>query len=138
MNRRSLKLNKNIQKILMEYFIRKMKHSISGFICVKEVSISTDGKSAKVYLSIISSTDQSQKVYSILEQERFFIQRSLSRSLRVKFCPRLIFFINHVSYPMQDISKSSLSDNTFKSCSSVKRSHFLDHSDNKGLTSEDL
>ncbi len=97
MNRHLLKLNKNLQRVLMDYFIQKIKRKPVGFISVKEVSLAQDKKSAKVYLSVMSETDQSEKMYSILEQERYFIQKAVTRSLRIKFCPRLHFFVNHVS-----------------------------------------
>ena len=98
MNRRLLKMNKSLQKVLMEYFIRKKKHSYHGFISVKEVSIANDMKSAKVFLSVMSEKDHSDEIYTSLEQERYFIQKSISRVLKIKFCPRLNFFVNHVPY----------------------------------------
>ena len=97
MNRRVLKLNRSIQKTLMEYFIKRMKRSVLGFIFVKEVFLAPDMKSAKVYLSIMSEKDQSEQMYSILAQERYFIQKAVARVGGMKFCPRLNFFINHVS-----------------------------------------
>lgn len=97
MNRRILKLNRSIQKTLMEYFIKRMKRNVLGFISVKEVSLAPDIKSAKVYLSIMSEEDQSEQMYAILEQERYFIQKAVARVGGMKFCPRLNFFINHVS-----------------------------------------
>ena len=100
MNRRVLKVNKSIQKHLMEYFIRKKKSSYPGFISVKEVSISNDMKSAKVFLSVMNETDCSEELGSFLEQERYFIQKSVSGSLKMKFCPRLNFFINYVPYSL--------------------------------------
>ena len=100
MNRRILKINKSIQKHLMEYFIRKKKNSFPGFISVKEVSISNDLKSAKVFLSVMNETDCSEELGSFLEEERYFIQKSVSHSLKMKFCPRLNFFINYVPYSL--------------------------------------
>ncbi len=98
MNRRLLKLNRGLQKVLMEYFIRKMKHSLPGFISVKESVVASDMKSAKIFLSVMSEKDTSVEVLSILEKERYLLQKSVSDSLRMKFCPRLNFFINHVPY----------------------------------------
>lgn len=98
MNRRLLKMNRSLQKVLMEYFIRKKRGSYPGFISVKEISVANDVKSAKVYLSIMSEKDHSDEICSSLEQERFFIQKTVSRALKLKFCPRLNFFVNHVPY----------------------------------------
>ena len=82
----------------MEYFIRRKKNSYPGFISIKEVSVANDMKSAKVFLSVMSEKDYSDEVSTSLEQERYFIQKAVSRSLKVKFCPRLIFFVNHAPY----------------------------------------
>ena len=98
MNRRILKINKNLQKTLMEYFIRKRKNAFPGFVSVKEASISSDMKSAKVFLSVMSEKDCSDEIYKALDGERYFIQKAVSNSLRMKFCPRLNFFVNHVPY----------------------------------------
>ena len=84
----------------MEYFIRKKKNTWPGFISVKEVFIANDMKSAKVFLSIMSEKDCSNEVHTILEKERYFIQKTISRGLKVKFCPRLNFFVNHVPYTL--------------------------------------
>lgn len=86
----------------MEYFIKKKKNSCPGFISVKEVSISNDLKSAKVFLSVMNETDCSEELESILEQERYFIQKSVSHSLKMKFCPKLNFFINYVPYSLSN------------------------------------
>ena len=100
MNRRVLKINKNLQKILMEYFIRKRKNNFPGFVSVKETSIASDMKSAKVFLSVMSEKDCSNEVHKALEGERYFIQKAVSHSLKMKFCPRLNFFVNHVPYSL--------------------------------------
>ena len=99
MNRRLLKINKNLQKVLMEYFIRKRKKTFPGFVSVKETDMARDMKSARVFLSVMSEKDCSAEIEAALEEERFFIQKTVSRSLKMKFCPRLNFFINHVPLP---------------------------------------
>ena len=98
MNRRLLKMNKSLQKVLMEYFIRKRKSSWPGFVSVKQTDIARDMKSAKVFLSVMSEKDHSPAVVEALEAERYFIQKAVSQALRLKFCPRLSFFVNHVPY----------------------------------------
>ena len=100
MSRRELKINKNMQKILMEYLMRKKKGSFPGFISVKETAIARDMKSAKVFLSVMSEKDCSEEVHTALERERYFIQKAVASALRMKFCPRLNFFINHVPYTL--------------------------------------
>ncbi len=108
MNRRLLKMNRSLQKILMEYFIKKKRNSYPGFISVKETAIASDMKSAKVFLSVMSEEDCSDEINSALEQERYFIQKAVARSLRLKFCPRLNFFINYVPYVLNaDIEETA-------------------------------
>ena len=106
MSRRLLKINKNLQKVLMEYFIRKKKVAFPGFISVKEIDMARDMKSARVFLSIMSVHDCSEEVESALEKERFFIQKTVARALKMKFCPRLNFFINHVPLPSDSQSET--------------------------------
>ena len=102
MNRRVLKMNKNLQKILMEYFMRKTKNHFPGVLSVKEAQIASDMKSARVFLSVMSEKDCSKAIKEALHQERYFIQKAVSHSLRIKFCPRLNFFVNHVPFLTQN------------------------------------
>jgi len=94
-----------MQKVLMEYFIRKKKNTFPGFISVKEISISSDIKSAKVFLSVMNDKDCSEEIQESLEQERYFIQKTISNALKMKFCPRLSFFINYVPYSLHKDNK---------------------------------
>ena len=94
MNRRILKLNRSIQKILMEYFIKHMQRK--AVISIKEVSLSLDMKFAKVYISIMSDQNLSPHLYSTLEQERYRMQKAIAKVEKMKFCPRLKFFVNYV------------------------------------------
>ena len=96
MNRRILKLNNQIRRTLMDCFIKRTKPPLPGFVSVKEVSMALDMKSAKVFLSVMNFEDCRQEVLNLLDQERWHIQRLVSRSLKIKFCPRLNFFVNYV------------------------------------------
>ena len=88
--------------------MRKMRNHIPGLISVKESSIASDMKSAKVFLSIMGERDFTETMYSALEEERFFIQRTVSRCLKMKFCPRINFFVNYVPLSLNgDISENS-------------------------------
>lgn len=78
----------------------KKKNSYPGFISIKETAIANDMKTAKVFLSVMSEKDCSEQIYTSLEQERYFIQKAVSRRLKIKFCPRLNFFVNHVPYTL--------------------------------------
>ncbi len=100
MNRRIIRLNMGLKKILMEYFTRRMKGHFPGFISVKESWMAKDMKSAKVFLSLMSEKNHKEEVLQILEEQRFLIQKTVSKSLKMKFCPKLNFFVNHVPYSL--------------------------------------
>ena len=98
MTRRLLKLNRQIQKTLMEYFMKQTKTPLPGFVSVKEVFMARDMKSAKVFLSVMSPYDCQKEVEEILSRQRGAVQKAVSNGLRIKFCPYLNFFVNHVPY----------------------------------------
>ena len=102
MNRRILKLNKQLQRTLMDYFMKKIKTPLPGFISIKEAFMSADMKSAKVFLSVMNPVDCSAEVLEVLDQERYWIQKTVSRSLQIKFCPHLSFFVNHVPFSLNE------------------------------------
>ena len=62
-----------------------------NFVTVNEVVTSTDLKQAKIFVSSIGTREEQEKVLKALDSAAGFIRRELSRNLKLRYTPNLIF-----------------------------------------------
>ncbi len=101
---RILKIQKSLQRILMDHFLTKS--SYPGVISVKEIKVQTDLKKANVYISVMGSKEDVEKTRIKLEEDRFAIRSLINNRLRMKYCPYLHFFVNHISLPLSPVEQT--------------------------------
>lgn len=104
MTLRILKIQKSLQKILMDYFLTKS--SYPGIISVKEVKVQTDLKRANVYISVMGGEEDVKRTRIKLEKDRFAMRSLINNRLRIKYCPYLQFFVNHISMPLSPVEQT--------------------------------
>jgi ribosome-binding factor A len=63
----------------------------NNFISVTEVRTSSDLKHSKVYVSSISTEEDREKVLSALKSASGYIRGELSRRLKLRYTPELVF-----------------------------------------------
>lgn len=63
----------------------------NNFVTVTEVTTSSDLKHSKVFVSSISTEEEKRSVLSALASASGFIRRELSRRLKLRYTPELIF-----------------------------------------------
>ena len=61
------------------------------FVTVNEVDTSADLKYAKVFISSIDAGDEKDKVLKAMESASGFIRHELSKNLKLRYTPDLIF-----------------------------------------------
>ena len=103
---RILKIQKSLHRILMDYFLTKS--SYPGIISIKEIKVQTDLKRANVYMSVMGNLEDVEKTRIKLEKDRFEIRSLINRRLRMKYCPYLQFFVNHISMPLSSVEQTLL------------------------------
>ena len=106
MNIRILKIQKNLRRILMDYFL--IKTTYPGVISIKEINLDRDLRRANVYISVMGSAGDVEKTKSRLEEDRLSIRSLINKRLRMKYCPYLNFFVNHISLPLSSVEKTLL------------------------------
>lgn len=74
--------------------IQMLNLSDCGFVTVTAAKISPDLKEGRIYISVIGSTDQSQRALNALERNHGTIQRDLARRIVLKYTPRLSYFLD--------------------------------------------
>lgn len=101
---RILKIQKSLHRILMNYFLTKS--SYPGIISVKEIKVQTDLKRANIYISVMGGLEDVEKTLIKLEEDRFAIRSLINKRLRMKYCPYLQFFVNHISMPLSPVEQT--------------------------------
>ncbi|MFC1900480.1 30S ribosome-binding factor RbfA [Chloroflexota bacterium] len=87
------RVNSLIRQEISELLQQQVKDPRLGnsFISVTEVVTSTDMKYSRVYVSSITTEEEKQKVLKALSSASSFLRRELSRRLKLRYTPELIF-----------------------------------------------
>ncbi len=86
------RLNNLIRQEISELLQRQVKDPrLSNFVAVTEVSITSDLKSAKVFVSHMGSEEEKQETLSVLTAASGFFRNELSRRLKIRRIPEISF-----------------------------------------------
>jgi ribosome-binding factor A len=94
MSVRTHKVGSLIKEELSVLFQRNFSMSDYGFLTVTEVIMSPDLKVAKVYISVYGDTERKKKSFSMLEAHKSSIRSMLGRSVRLRYTPEIIFYLD--------------------------------------------
>ena len=86
------RLNNLIRQEISELLQRQVKDPrLSNFVAVTEVPITSDLKSAKVFVSHMGSDEEKQDTLRVLSAASGFFRNELARRLRIRRIPELSF-----------------------------------------------
>jgi len=87
------RVNSLIRQEISELLLQHIKDPRLGnnFISVTEVKTSSDLKHSKVYVSSITTEEEKEKVLKALSSASGFIRKELSRRLKLRYTPELVF-----------------------------------------------
>lgn len=86
------RLNNLIRQEISELLQRQVKDPrLSNFVAVTEVSITSDLKSARVFVSHMGSDEEKQDTLRVLSAASGFFRNELARRLRMRRIPELSF-----------------------------------------------
>lgn len=110
MSRRIEKLNHLIQEEMSELLRRQVKDPrLGGFVTVTGVSISSDLRHAKVYISIMGGEEEKGNAMEALANASGFLRKELGMRLRLRYSPELSFHrdnsIEHGTHILELISR---------------------------------
>ena len=92
MTRRVQRLNNLIRQEISELLQRQVKDPrLGSFIAITEVSVSSDLRYAKIFVSYIGSEMERKETLSVLSAASGFFRRELARRLRLRRIPELDF-----------------------------------------------
>ncbi len=91
---RSLRVAEEVQRILSEVFLSKVRVLSAGILTITQVNITRDLRIAKVYLSFLNPSVSNEEVLKELLRRRKEIRYHLGTELRTKYVPELRFYLD--------------------------------------------
>jgi len=91
---RIVRVTEEIQRILSEIFLSKVKIPSAGMVTVTRVEASRDLRNANVYLSFLNPAIDIEKVMMEVIRRRKEIRFHLGSTLQIKFVPQLRFHLD--------------------------------------------
>ena len=92
---RTARLNGEYQKEISAIISGKLKNRdprLTGLISVTEADVAPDLKTANIYVSVFSASEEQKKLdFSILKENAAFIRHELSKVMRMRTVPALTF-----------------------------------------------
>ncbi len=92
--RRVARVEREVQATVAQFLIRGLKSEIPGIVTVTQVRMPADLRAAKVYVSVLGSEEQVKRSVDVLEKRAFEIQNYISKELKLRYCPKLTFFLD--------------------------------------------
>jgi len=91
---RAQKISGLIKEEISLIMIQKVHDPRLGLINVLNVSISSDLKLAKIYISVIGDKEAKRQVEEALKNAKGFIKKELSKRIIMKYMPDIEFIID--------------------------------------------
>ena len=84
----------SIKSILGQIFLNKLFLNHDGLVTITNVKISRDLRYAKVFISFLSSNDQSYDILKELDKNKKYLRLHLGQQLPTKYVPEINFYID--------------------------------------------
>ena len=88
--RRSERLGEEVREEVAK-IVGQLKDPRIGFVTVTRVSLSSDLRSARIYVGVLGDAAQQRKTLQRLRQAAGFVRRELGRRISVRHTPELSF-----------------------------------------------
>ena len=83
-----------LKRAIGEAIRQELPVSEAGLVTVNDVDVAGDLKSASVFISILGNADQQKRGFALLARHRPRIQDLMSRTVVLKFTPKLRFVLD--------------------------------------------
>lgn len=103
--RRIARVEKEVQQTIARFLTQGFKIPLPGLITVTHVQMSPDLRSGKVYVSILGADDKKDDVIQALHRYSGQIQRHVDQELRMRYCPKLNFFLDSSTEKVLKVEK---------------------------------
>lgn len=102
--RRVQRVEREVQMVIAQFLISGFRHPLPGIVTISSVRMAGDLRTAKVYVSVLDEKE-SDGVVELLNSKAFEIQDHISRSLKMRYCPKCTFYADHTTEQVLKIEK---------------------------------
>ena len=82
---------KEIKRVTADLLQKELRDPRLGFVSVTKAEVSSDFKYAKIFFSVMGNDRQQKKTMAGLRHAKGFIQKELSRAIRMRSFPEIRF-----------------------------------------------
>lgn len=105
--KRVARVSMELKRVLSDIILRELKDPRLGFTTITRVKLTSDLKSAKIFISVLGESDQ-QRTLNSLRHARGYIQHLLGEKMTLRFMPTLAFELDKST--TEDIGISLIND----------------------------
>src|SRR5688500_5487195 len=91
---RLLRVRELLRREIGEAIRREIPVQKAGLVTVNDVEVAGDLKNAKVYISLLGTTEQKKTALDMLSKNRTRIQSFVAKTVVLKYTPRLKFVVD--------------------------------------------
>lgn len=95
--RRVARVEREIQNTIAQFLIRGFRTPLPGLVTVASVKMPADLRAAKVYVSVLGDEKTQEETIDLLQERAFEIQNFIGKELKMRYCPKLSFYIDHAT-----------------------------------------
>ena len=100
------RINSLLKEVIFEVIQKEVRNPhVTTFVTVASVDTSNDLHQAKVYISMIGTDAEKEKVLAALQSAAGFIAVHASEKVQLRFFPNLIFKIDHTAEDLMKVQK---------------------------------
>ncbi|MFN8791487.1 MAG: 30S ribosome-binding factor RbfA [Bdellovibrionales bacterium] len=103
--RRIARVEKEVQIQIASYLQSGFSTPLPGLVTVAHVKMPADLRTARVFISVLGADDQTDEVIETLQERAFEIQDFIGRKLKMRYCPKLTFQLDHTTDQVLKIEK---------------------------------
>ncbi len=92
MSKRIPRINQLIKKELGELILREIDFPKDVLVTITRVETDPNLKESKIFISVFPENNK-QEILAILRREIYFLQQKINQRLKMRFLPRLVFFL---------------------------------------------
>lgn len=96
-NRRISRVEQEVQKTIAQFLISGFRFPLPGLVTISRVMMPGDLRTAKVYISVLGTDPERESALETLKERAFEVQNYIGKELRMRFCPKLTFYMDHTT-----------------------------------------
>lgn len=112
-SRRKVRVEKEVQEIVSKFVIKHLRADLPGLITITRVQMPADFRAAQIFVTYFSPVQsdleqRSEKVIDVAEVLQSWakdIQDEIARVLKMRYCPKLVFFNDETTEKILKIEK---------------------------------